>query len=177
MKQLKKHVKFHFFFYFFINLAPWRVLVPLQVGVASQKKKARLNSCFNITSRFRFLVPNQCAALDGILTPFGWNLALASMESRTKVSREYSLSADAMCGRATITYNSQSELIPYQTLRSWINKKTNRSSSFYFGGACLTKVEPNFIWFCSIIELRIKIFLCGAVPVRAIVYVNIQFRI
>jgi hypothetical protein len=35
IKQLKKHVKFHFFFYFFINLAPRRVLIPRQVGIAS----------------------------------------------------------------------------------------------------------------------------------------------
>jgi hypothetical protein len=33
-------------------------------------------------------------------------------------------------------------LIPYQALRSWINKKTNRSSSFYFGGQSLIENEP-----------------------------------
>ena len=56
------------------------------------------------------------------------------MESRTKGNGEYSLSADAIRGRAAIPYNSLCELMPYQALRSWINKKTNRSSSFYFGG-------------------------------------------
>jgi hypothetical protein len=64
------------------------------------------------------------------------------MESRTKGNGEYSLSADAMRGQAAIPYNSLCELMPYQALRSWINKKTNRSSSFYFGGACLTIFEP-----------------------------------
>ncbi len=44
-------------------MAPRRVLVPLQVGVASLKEKARLEPCFNITFRCRFLVPNQCEAL------------------------------------------------------------------------------------------------------------------
>ena len=80
-----------------------------------------------------------------------WNLALASMESMRSIvwnqerreTEKYKLSLDAIRGRAAIPYNSQSELMPYQALRSWINKKTNRSSSFYFGGACLTKVEPN----------------------------------
>ena len=77
-----------------------------------------------------------------------WNLALASMEStaggmesRPK-SKKYTLSRDAMRGRAAIPYNSQRELMPCQALRSWINKKTNRSSSFYFGGASSTKIEP-----------------------------------
>ena len=60
-------------------------------------------------------------------------------------TEKYKLSLDAICGRAAIPYNSLCELMPYQALRSWINKKTNRSSSFYFGGACLTKVEPNQI--------------------------------
>ena len=59
-----------------------------------------------------------------------------------EVGIPYTLKRDAMRGRAAIPYNSQSELMPYQALRSWINKKTNRSSSFYFGGASLTKIEP-----------------------------------
>ena len=36
-------------------------------------------------------------------------------------------------------YNAPCALIPYQALRSWINKKTNRSSSFYFGGPSRTR--------------------------------------
>ena len=67
----------------------------------------------------------------------------ASMESRPKGKEEYSLPADAMRGRAAIPCNSLCELMPYQVLRSWINKKTNRSSSFYFGGACFSKVEAH----------------------------------
>ena len=46
----------------------------------------------------------------------------------------YTLSRGAMRGQAAIPCNSQIELMPYQALRSWINKKTNQSSSFYFGG-------------------------------------------
>ena len=61
------------------------------------------------------------------------------MESRAKGTGEYSLTADAMRGRAAIPYNSHGELMPCQALRSWINKKTNRSSSFYFGGASRTR--------------------------------------
>ena len=61
------------------------------------------------------------------------------MESRTKGNGEYSLSADAIRGRAAIPYNSLRELMPYQALRSWINKKTNQSSSFYFGGPSRTR--------------------------------------
>ena len=51
------------------------------------------------------------------------------MESRPKGNGEYSLSADAIRGRAAIPSNSLCELMPYQALRSWINKKTNRSQS------------------------------------------------
>ena len=53
---------------------------------------------------------------------------------KTERKRRYTASRDAMRGRAAIPYNSLRKLIPYQALRSWINKKTNRSSSFYFGG-------------------------------------------
>ena len=60
------------------------------------------------------------------------------MESRPK-SKRYTLSRDAMRGRAAIPYNSHCELMPYQALRAWINKKTNRSSSFYFGGPSRTR--------------------------------------
>ena len=60
------------------------------------------------------------------------------MESRTKTEK-YKLSLDVIRGRAAIPYNSLCELMPYQSLRSWINKKTNRSSSFYFGGASRTR--------------------------------------
>ena len=56
--------------------------------------------------------------------------------------RKYSPAADAMRGRAAMPYNSPCELIPYQALRSWINKKTNRSSSFCFGGQSLIENEP-----------------------------------
>ena len=63
------------------------------------------------------------------------------MESRTKGNVKYSLSADAIRGRAAIPYNSLCELMPYQALRSWINKKTNRSSSFYFGGPSRTRTQ------------------------------------
>ena len=73
-------------------MALWRVLVCEQVGVASQKEKARLKPCFNITSRFRFLVPNQCAALDGIRNSLRYGIdtqcrmesVADGMESRTK---------------------------------------------------------------------------------------------
>ena len=51
-----------------------------------------------------------------------WNLAFASMESRPKL-KKYSLSADAIRGRAAIPYNSLCELMPYQALRSWIKKQ------------------------------------------------------
>ena len=64
------------------------------------------------------------------------------MESRAKGTKRYTLSRDDMRGRAAIPYNSHGELMPCQALRSWINKKTNRSSSFYFGGASFSKVEP-----------------------------------
>jgi hypothetical protein len=66
------------------------------------------------------------------------------MESRPKTEK-YKLSLDAMRGRAAIPYNSLCELMPYQVLRSWINKKTNRGSSFYFGGASFKKVELLFV--------------------------------
>ena len=48
------------------------------------------------------------------------------MESRPK-SKKCKLSLDAIRSRAAIPYNSLCELMPYQALRSWINKKTNRS--------------------------------------------------
>ena len=62
-----------------------------------------------------------------------WNLALASMESRTKGKGD-TRQAVMLYAQRAIPYNSLCELMPYQALRSWINKKTNRSSSFYFGG-------------------------------------------
>ena len=68
------------------------------------------------------------------------------MESRAKGKKRCSLKADAMRGRAAIPCNSHGELMPYQALRSWINKKTNRSSSFYFGGESFSKVEPLLIF-------------------------------
>ena len=46
------------------------------------------------------------------------------MESRPKGNREYSLTADAIRGQAAIPFNSPCELMPYQALRSWINKKS-----------------------------------------------------
>ena len=77
---------------------------------------------------------NQCASYCG-------------MESRPK-SKKYTLTRDAMPDRVGIPCNSHSELMPCQALRSWINKKTNRSSSFYFGRAYSTKVEPIYKY-CS----------------------------
>ena len=56
-----------------------------------------------------------------------------------RVTKRYTLSRDAMRGQAAIPYNSQRELMPYQSLRAWINKKTNQSSSFYFGGPSRTR--------------------------------------
>ena len=54
---------------------------------------------------------------------------------KTEGGRGIHASRDAMRGRAAIPCNSHRELIPYQALRSWINEKTNRGSSFHFGGA------------------------------------------
>ena len=85
-----------------------------------------------------------------------WNPQLVAVWNRHEVShgirrrrhgiknegeRRYTASRDAIRGRAAIPYNSLRELMPYQAIRSWINKKTNRSSSFYFGGTSSTKVE------------------------------------
>ena len=66
------------------------------------------------------------------------------MESRAKGYEEYSLTADAMRGRAAIPYNSLCELMPYQALRSWINKKRATAKGFplFVGGASFKKVEP-----------------------------------
>ena len=84
-------------------------------------------------------------------TAGGMESAEGGMESRVKGTKIYTLSRDAMRGQAAIPYNSQRELMPYQSLRSWINKKTNRSSSFYFGGVTSTKVEPLFGILISIV--------------------------
>ena len=84
----------------------------------------------------------------------GWNPQLVAVWNRHTVShgirrrrygiknegkRRYTASRDAIRGQAAIPYNSLCELMPYQALRSWINKKTNRSSSFYFGGPSRTR--------------------------------------
>ena len=50
--------------------------------------------------------------------------------------------ADAIRGRAAMPCNSQSELIPYQALRSWIKTKTAQKAVFFFGGGSVTKIEP-----------------------------------
>ena len=50
-------------------------------------------------------------------------------------SRRIQPAADAIRGRAAMPYNSQSELIPYKALRSWIKQKPPKSVVFVFGGA------------------------------------------
>ena len=69
-------------------------------------------------------------------------MPIALYESRTKGNGEYSLSADAMRGRAAIPSNSQSELMPY-TSPSVLNKNNlNRINRFRL--FLVTRTEPTF---------------------------------
>ena len=110
----------------------------LMNSVSRAKRKSKVLSLTSICFQF-FRTKSMHSIVWNPQLVAAWNLALASMESRTKGDGEYSLSADAIRGRAAIPYNSLCELMPYQALRSWINKKTNRSSSFYFGGPTRTR--------------------------------------
>ena len=114
------------------------------------------SKAFNLASIFfQFLVPNQCGALYGIrnLLRYGispwrvWNQCqLHCMESTAggmesfqrnvwnqerRGTGEYSLTADAMRGRAAIPCNSLCELMPCQALRSWIKNNGFKRSRYF----------------------------------------------
>ena len=129
-------------------LPPSRVLVFLQVGVATLKRKSKAEALLQYNFPFPFYHTKSMRSIVWNPQPVAvWNLALASMESMRSIvwnqerrkTEKYKLSLDAMRGRAAIPYNSLCELMPYQALRSWINKKTNFGSSFYFGGPSRTR--------------------------------------
>ena len=65
-------------------------------------------------------------------TAGGMESVADGMESRAKGYEEYSLTADAIRGRAAMPYNSQSELMPYQALRSWIKITASKEAVIFW---------------------------------------------